>query len=119
VSATVAEIDVAEIAATAPLPQSFYDQFPAFVLDAIEAAWPDVSGYVCILTREDMPGRIALQHTVDVGLLESQLQRSKESRPLVGVHATQFPDRITACEEVRRELRSRCETRLEPAGKSH
>jgi hypothetical protein len=118
-SSTEIEINVTEIAANAPLPQSFYDQFPPVVLDAIEAAWPNAGGYVCILTSKDMPGCITIQQTVDVGLLESRLQRSEKHGPQLAIaRAMQFPDRVTACEEVRRELRSCFETRLEPAGKS-
>lgn len=119
-SRKVIEINVAEIAANAPLPQSFYDQFPDAVLAAIETAWPDASGYVCVLTSNNVPGCVTVAQTVDVGLLESQLQRSRErGRDLALAHATRVSDRVKACEEVRQQLRSNFKTHFEPVGIGH
>jgi hypothetical protein len=93
---------VAEVAAHAPRPQSFYDRFYEDDLDYIEDRWPTDSGYICLVRSTDYPDWVKVRQTPDIGLMESWLDRMSPYPTFEVIAFHQVANRVKALNLARR-----------------
>jgi len=98
------DISVTEVAAHAPRPQSFYDQYCEDSLDIIEARWPTRAGYVCLVQHDHSPGWLMVRQTPDLGFMTSQLRRWSPNDDYKVIASRHVDDRFKGFDALRQNL---------------
>lgn len=95
-------ISVADLAARAPHPQAFYDEYHEDDLEYIEDRWPTDRGYVCLIRSKHDPDWVTVRQTPDIGLMKSWMDRwsRKPTFDVIAIH--QVANRFKALTLARR-----------------